>query len=252
MQRPEPRQLEVTGRQYITPNMLRISLGGPGLVGFPDKQESAYVKLMFERKGNQAPLIRTYTVRQQRNHEIDIDFALHEHPGPAGAWALQARVGQRVRVGGPGPRKLVDPAGDWHVLAADMTALPALSVNLEQLPADAKGYAVIEVATEADRQALTAPPGVDIQWVISRDPSAPGEALVDRAMELPWLPGKPSIWCACEFSSMRRLRQFFGTERRVDRKLRYISSYWKYGLSEDQHKISKRQDAENNMQAPPG
>jgi len=242
MPRPAPRELEVISSRYITPHMLRITLGGEGLQGFPEDQESAYVKLLFEQGAEQRPLMRTYTIRQQRHDEIDIDFVVHDHPGPAGAWALQAQPGQRIRVGGPGVRKLINPAGDWFLLAGDMTALPAISVNLASLPADAKGCAVIEIASETDRQELACPPDVDIHWVISADSNAPGQALLDAVTELPWLEGSPSVWCACEFTTMRQLRQLFSKEREVDTKRRYISSYWKHGLSEDQHKVVKRED----------
>jgi len=88
-------------------------------------------------------------------------------------------------VAGPGARKLISQNGDWFVLAVDMTALPTLSVNLEQLPDDARGYAVIEVREEADIQPLK------------------------KVSSQPALPGKPSIWAACEFGSMRALRQYF-------------------------------------------
>ena len=37
-------------------------------------------------------------------------------------------------VSGPGPKKLVDMNADWFLIAGDMSALPAISVNLEKLP----------------------------------------------------------------------------------------------------------------------
>ncbi|EGU61267.1 utilization protein for catechol-siderophore, partial [Vibrio nigripulchritudo ATCC 27043] len=52
------------------------------------------------------------------------------------------------------------------------------------------------------------------------------------------------VWCATEFSTMRQLRKYFRNEREVERDEIYISSYWKQGRTEDQHKIDKRKDAE--------
>ncbi len=49
-----------------------------------------------------------------------------------------------------------------------------------------------------------------------------------------------------EFDSMRALRQYFRNEKEVDRENIYISSYWKQGVSEDGHKVIKREDAESN------
>ncbi|WP_288129258.1 siderophore-interacting protein [Microbulbifer sp.] len=242
MPKPAPRELEVIRRETITPHMLRITLGGEGLQGFPEDQESAYVKLLFDQGANERPLMRTYTIRQQRDNEIDIDFVVHDHPGPAGAWAMQAEPGQRIRVGGPGARKLINPEGDWFLLVGDMTALPAISVNLAALPADAKGHVILEVASESDRQDLICPPDMKVHWIVSPDPNAPGQALLDAVSELPWMEGNPAVWCACEFTTMRHLRELFRKERVVEPKLRYISSYWKHGLSEEQHKVVKRED----------
>ena len=42
---------------------------------------------------------------------------------------------------------------------------------------------------------------------------------------------------------MRALRRYFREERDVARGSLYVSSYWKQGVSEDQHKIVKQQDA---------
>ena len=63
-------------------------------------------------------------------------------------------------------------------------------------------------------------------------------------MQLPWLEGTPSIWAACEFSNMRALRRYFKQEKKVEKKALYASSYWKSGLSEEQHKKVKRTDAD--------
>ncbi len=52
-----------------------------------------------------------------------------------------------------------------------------------------------------------------------------------------------SVWAACEFSSMKVLRRFFKEEKVVDKSMLYISSYWKLGKNEDEHKIIKQQDA---------
>ncbi|WP_160153553.1 siderophore-interacting protein [Microbulbifer sp. ALW1] len=240
--KPKSRELEVITSRRISPHMLRVTLGGPELQDFPKDQESAYVKLLFEQGEGKKPLMRTYTIRHQRENEIDIDFVIHEHPGPAGAWAQQAEPGQRIHVAGPGARKLINPDGDWLLFLGDMTALPAISVNLSLLPEDARGHAVIEIASESDRQELQAPSNLEIHWVVNRDARAPGVALQQQLRQISWLEGNPAIWCATEFSTMREMRQYFRSERPVAASHRYISSYWKSGLSEEQHKVLKRED----------
>ena len=265
MSKPAPRTLEVIRTRYITPHMCRITLGGVGLSGFPTDQDGAYIKLMFpqsedsqdddtqplnhtQSSQNQLqtakPLLRTYTIRCQRNDEIDVDFAIHDAKGPASTWAQNAKVGDHILVGGPGPKKLINYEADWFLLVGDMTALPAISVNLAQLPDDARGYAVLEITTAADRQTLKKPDNVEIHWVINDTPNVDKSPLLARVQQLTWLPGQPAIWTACEFHSMRALRQYFKHERQVPKSHLYISSYWKVDSNEDEHKIIKRDDAE--------
>lgn len=243
MARPEPRNLDVIGKRQVTPNMLRVTLGGPGMTDFPENQTSAYVKLRVPDADSGREVVRTYTVRTHRTSEIDVDFALHEICGPATLWAMNARIGDSIMVGGPGPRKLVHADADWYLLVGDMTALPALSGNLELLPDTARGTAVIEVMDQSDIQDLAKPPHVTLEWVVNPHPGQDSHLLVERVRHVAWSDGNPSVWAACEFSSMRALRDYFRKARGLDASNLYISSYWKAGSNEDSHKIAKREDA---------
>lgn len=245
MAKPQPRDLEVLRCEYVTPNMRRITLGGSGLEGFPPEQDSAYIKLFLgDSKLGKKPLMRTYTIRAQReqDNEVDIDFVIHGDEGPASVFAMQAKVGDPVTIAGPGPVKLVDMSADWFFIIGDMTALPAASVSVENLPANARGYAVFEVLTEADRQDLPCHENFQIHWVINPHPDKENSCLVDKVTALPWLDGRPSVWAACEFTGMRALRKYFKQDRQVGKEEIYVSSYWKRGLSEDQHKKVKQLD----------
>lgn len=244
MSKPVPRTLEVIRSAYVTPHMLRVTLGGSELAGFPEDQESAYIKLIFPQHGESRPLMRTYTVSAQRSDEIDVDFVLHAADGPASAWARKAKPGDQIVVGGPGPKKLINKDADWYLLVGDMTALPAIAVNLAQLPEDARGYAVLEVVTEGDIQMLQHPENIEIHWVINATPDSDSSTLLQRVEQLCWLAGQPAVWTACEFHSMRALRTYFKQQRQVLKSHLYISSYWKINSTEDQHKIAKRDDAQ--------
>lgn len=246
MAKPQSRDLKIVRCEDVTPNMRRITLGGPGLEGFPPDQDSAYIKLYLGKtKPGMKPLMRTYTIRTQREqyNEIDVDFVLHGDDGPASVFAMQAKVGDPVTIAGPGPVKLVDLSADWFFIVGDMTALPAASVSIEKLPADARGYAVFEILSEADSQDLPCLENFQIHWVVNPHPDQENTCLIDKVIALPWLEGRPSVWAACEFSGMRALRKYFKQDRQVGKKDLYVSSYWKRGLSEDQHKKVKQQDA---------
>lgn len=244
MSRPQPRELTVIKKEHVTPNMLRVTLGGKNIHTIPKDQESGYVKLIFPTETGR--LMRTYTIRHQRDHEIDLDFMLHLDAGPACQWAKTTQPNDVILVGGPGPKKMVTEKADWCLLVGDMTALPAISVNLEKLPSDAKGYAIIEVVSEADIQVLTHPADVKLHWVVNPRPGEDDRLLLNKLKTLTWLDSDVYVWCACEFSSMKVLRHFFKGEKNISKQNLYISSYWKLGSSEDQHKEVKRMDAETS------
>ncbi|GHB27553.1 siderophore-interacting protein [Salinicola rhizosphaerae] len=244
MPKPAPRSFTLSRKTYVTPNMLRLTFAGEGMTAFPLDQESAYIKLNIPVAGNEAGVMRTYTVRRQRDDEIDVDVAMHEDAGPAASWARDAKPGDEILIGGPGPAKRLPAAADWNLLIGDMTSLPAIGANLERLPADAQGYAIIEVTSQADIQWFDLPAGMRINWLINPHPGSDSERLVRALREFDWLPGTPGIWVACEFSAMRKLRRHLIDERGVDKREMYISSYWKLGSSEDGHRVVKREDAD--------
>ena len=243
MARREPRELKVIGTKRITANMHRVTLGGVGMRDFPDDQEGGYVKLNFPQHNHERTVKRTYTIRFQRQNEIDIDFALHGVGGPASRWAAECVEGVTILVTGPGPKTLVDHQANWFLFVGDMTALPAISVNIEQLPAEAIGYVVIEVIDEGDIQPLPTPAGIKVKWIINPNPGEKPELLNNCVRSLIWLGGQSAVWVACEFNSMRNLRDYLLTERGLSRDNLYISSYWKHGSDDSSHRDAKRLDA---------
>jgi NADPH-dependent ferric siderophore reductase len=241
------RELVVKKKTALTPNMIRIVLEGDDLKDFPEGQESGYVKLVFPaNEGASKPITRSYTIRHfdLSVRELTLDFVVHGDNGPASAWALGVTEGECITIDGPGPTKLVDQSADWFFLAGDMTALPAISVNLESLPEDAKGYAVIEVLSADDKQVIALPEGIDIHWVINPTPDKPNTYLVDTVKQLPWQDGEPNVWVASEFDAMRSLRSYFKKERGVQRGQIYASSYWKMGETDEGNKAAKKMDTE--------
>jgi NADPH-dependent ferric siderophore reductase len=249
MAAPAPRILEVLDREQISPNMLRLHFGGAGVADFPAGCEGGYIKLMFPelpRANPSRPVMRTYSVRSHDPEagRIAVDFALHgDSGGIATEWAMQAKPGDRMPVGGPGSIKMAGPGRDWYLLAGDMTGLPALLCNIDRLPPDARGYVVIEITTGADRQDLNLPEGMEVHWVINPTPDDTKGRLVDQVRALPWLEGDVFVWTACEFDSMRALRSYYRNDRGLARDQIYLSSYWRAGRTEDQHKVEKQKDS---------
>ena len=261
-QKNEPRLLSVVSKESISPNMVRITLGGSDMVGFPEGRESANFKLRLPEPGEtklalsnsadnqnpaKKPSIRTYTVRNHdaKSNLVDVDFVLHDDHGAASYWAINAQLGDEVGFMGPGSAKLADMTADWFLFAGDMSALPAIGANIEKLPNDAQGYAVLEIIDAEDRQDLLFPERMEVHWVINSTPNTQSTLLYDKVKSLPLLTGTPSIWVAGESGSSRLLRRYFRQECSVERSQLYASGYWQIGLTEDRHQIVKR---ENNEQ----
>ena len=254
--RPAPRQLTVMSKQFVSPNMVRVTLGGEGLDGFPADQQGGYIKLNLPNPDKPGKmLVRTYTIRAQRagrkTGEIDVDFALHAdtatgHAGPATQWAIAAQAGDTIPVGGPGPAKPLPDTADFYLVAGDMTALPAIAVNLAALPATARGFVAIEVMSQDDRIELDTPEGVEIHWLVNPQPGSQPDLLAEALRTRGWPEGQIHAWVAAEFSAMKALRTYLKDERQLGPEQLYISSYWKSGLNEDAHKLAKREDAQAN------
>ncbi len=254
------RRLQVVEKKYLTPNMIRIVLSGGELLTFPKNMAGGYVKLYFpaDEAYIEKPIMRSYTVRHfdAEQLRLTLDFATHgytqedtalEHHslGPASLWALNVNVGDYIMTNGPGAVKLVDTSADWFFLVGDMTALPALGVNIETLPRNAKGYLVVEVMDEADQQNLNVPEGIQVEWVVNPHPAQSNTILQQAVNEKPWLTGRPSVWLAGEFDTMRTLRHYFKKNQGVAKDQIYASSYWKIGDTDEGNKAAKRLDIEN-------
>ncbi|MFZ8199553.1 siderophore-interacting protein [Alteromonas portus] len=250
MTKSQSRQAVVKQSVQITPTMQRVYLGGEELRTFPAVTAGAYVKLMFDKNGN--PLskptemsqiaMRTYTVAHfdANKPEIVLDMVIHSSngkTGPASAWATSAKPGDVITLAGPGSSKGLNEHYDWVLLAGDMTALPTIRNHLAALPSHAKGFAVIRIEDEKDAVTLKKPKGIKVIWEYE-------SSLPYRLAQIDWLTGTPAVWVACEFSDMRTIRTWLKDEKAVAHGNIYISSYWKKGRSEDQHKIEKRQDNE--------
>ncbi|WP_066557278.1 siderophore-interacting protein [Croceicoccus bisphenolivorans] len=249
--RPAPAAYTVLSRKRLTPNMLRITLGGTAMAKLAPDCEGGYFKLRFPDGGEGKAPVRSYTIRHQRPDSVDVDFVVHGeggHAGPAVEWASVAAPGDEIEAGGPGPAKRLPEGMDRYLIAGDMTALPAIAVNLERLPADARGIAVIEVQTEDDIQPIAHPDGIDLRWLLNPHPGTRPDLLAEALREAVGASaaggsGKIYGWAASEFASMQALRTYLRDECGLDRDHLYVSSYWKYGADDDGHRAAKQADA---------
>jgi NADPH-dependent ferric siderophore reductase len=255
--------LEVLERIQLTPHLVRIVAGGPGIADVVDNGSTdAYTKMVFPHPDTDLtppydlaalreklpvdlmPSMRTYTIRRfdLENGRIEIDFVVHGDRGLAGPWADAAVPGQPVVLGGIGGGYRPDPEADWHLLAGDDSALPAIASALEAMPADAQGAVFLEVDGDDDHLELAAPRGIRVEW-LHRDGAEPGTTslLADAVRALEWRDGTVQVFAHGERGAMKSLRPYFTDERAVDRARLSLSAYWAHGRVEDAFQAEKRE-----------
>jgi NADPH-dependent ferric siderophore reductase len=251
--------LRVLRTERITPHMIRVVAGGPGLESFAGNDfTDAYVKLLFPPAGvsypqpldvaavretfprEQWPVTRTYTIRylDRAAGELAIDFVHHGDTGLAGPWAASVRPGEEFSFLGPGGAYAPDPAADWHLLAGDEAALPAISAAVEHLPGGARAIAIVEVEDPAEEQKLVGPGMVDVRWVHRAD----GGSFVDAVRALEFPAGTPHVFVHGETGAVKVLRRHLFEERGLSKEQVSISGYWRRGMNEDAFQESKRTD----------
>jgi NADPH-dependent ferric siderophore reductase len=250
----------VLRRERVTPSMVRVVLGGPGLADFPGVDfADTYVKLVIPKVGvtlprpldlqevrrtlpaHDLPTVRTYTVRawDAQTGELTIDFVVHGTEGVAGPWAAAARPGDEVFLQGPGGGYQPDAAAGWHLLAGDDSALPAIAVALERLPADALGVAVVEVPGAAAEYPVRDLPGVPVRWVHRGDAPA-GARLAEAVLALPF-PADTDVQAFVhgEAGFVKQVRRWLRVEHRVDPARLSISGYWRIGDADEAWRAGK-------------
>ncbi|TFY97415.1 siderophore-interacting protein [Ramlibacter rhizophilus] len=220
------RELEVVRAEQPSPGFAAITLGGEALDGFHSPGFDDHLKFMFTPPGGADPVRRDFTPRRfdPGRRELVIEFALHEQ-GPASDWARQAAPGQRVTVAGPRGSMLVPLDYDWHLLAGDASALPAIHRRLEELPAGSRAMVLLQVDA-ADRRPLASAASLCLEW--TDDAAAQYAAL--EAVVLP--PGDGFIWCAGEAADMAALRKLLLVDKGHPRTASRIAAYWKRGAAE--------------------
>jgi len=229
--------------ERVTPRMTRVTVGGDDLADFAVAGTDQNVMLYFypddvvlpepltleTARGmwsQHRPLTRTYTVRRfdPATCEMDFDFVLHEAAGPASDWAKRARPGDPLILVGPSPAYLPDPTADWHLLAGDETALPAIAAILRELPAGAPTHVFVEVADAEEEQPL--PGEATVTW-LHRDGT---DDLLARAVAAADLPsGRVDAWLAGERSAMVALRGHLLSDRGYERSAVRPTTYWRRG-----------------------
>lgn len=189
------------------------------------------------------PIIRTYTTRALdfERGELTIDFVDHGPHGPASNWAIKAVPGTELGVAMKLNKKELFPVVDHYVLLGDATAIPVLGVILEGLPPSAKGHCIIEVQEEGDRQVLQTKADIRFSWLYNPDPGKDSK-LPEALKGISLAEESRFAFVACEYASVKEIRQYLRKERQWTNQELYAFSYWKRGVSEDKSAQDRREE----------
>jgi NADPH-dependent ferric siderophore reductase len=140
-----------------------------------------------------------------------------------------------VQLRGPGGAYSPEPEADWHLLAGDESALPAITVALGRVPAGAQVAAFVEVDGPEDELELDA----EITW-LHRGERPVGELLVQAVRDWPQPAGTGQVFVHGEAAMVRELRSYLRVECGLAVARLSISGYWRAGVDDEGWRAVKR------------
>lgn len=241
----------VAGKEYLGPHLIRVlfDMTEKQMKDFEGMAIGANNKIFIPAKGtrredadkdgiwnvDQIAARRTYTTRKidLDRKELWIDFVVHEDGGPAAAWAVNARQGDALGIAMKEGRRPLVPPRDHYLLIGDMTAIPVISVILEQMPAHTSAQVILEVYDREDRLDLFSEATVDFKWLLNRE-------LDKKSMLADWVKSNPLrspgsfVFIAAESEAVKELKACFREDNNWAKENCSIVAYWKRGKSEDE------------------
>ncbi|MFI5804044.1 siderophore-interacting protein [Streptomyces sp. NPDC051561] len=260
--KPEQREFlvaQVRARKEISPNFVRVTIGGPALASFrpmgydhwfrlflptakglrlPRRTGGLWMAEYFLMPKDTRPIGRNYTVRHHRAQgtygegpEIDIDFLLHENAdgtlGPASAWARDAAPGDELGIYDEGITFLPPVTTDWRLLVGDESALPAILGILASTTDDLRTEVFVELSHPDDAQCADTRDGTTLRWLTRPKDATVGETVLTalRAADLPGTPGY--AWTAGGQKLASGVRRHLVTQRGFGKDAVTFTGYWR-------------------------
>lgn len=231
---PRRRTLRVRSTERITPGMARITLEGDDLSDFHSVGFDDHLKVFVPGAGER----RDYTPRRydRASRTLTLDFAIHD-AGPATLWAISAKPGDQIEIGGPkSSSRYSDEIRRW-LLIGDETGLPAIGRHLEEARAGVEVTTVVAVAGPEEKQAVETRADHTGLWAY-RPPSAASDStpLLDIVLELALQPDT-FVWIAAEATVARAVRNHLVEERGHPLAWLKAGGYWVKGRPAGKERI---------------
>jgi NADPH-dependent ferric siderophore reductase len=257
--RRPPCMLTVEEKIFVNDRLLRLVFSSEGLLDFPKGAAARHIKLFFPKPHQKVPVLpvlgpngpvwppapekpipRTYSVRgfDEAKKRLAVEFVVHGEDSVGSTWAHNAKPGDKLGLAGPGgPDPIIEPS-EYYILAGDLSAIPAISAVLENLPVTAQGKAFIHVSYPEDRFEIARPEGIEVIWVHSP------ETLIREVQNSNFaaMNKRCSAFVAGESSEVLAIRDYLRAELGLTRKSMYAIPYWRRrqneeAFHEDRHRI---------------
>lgn len=251
----------VVTTEWLTPTLVRVVLGGEGLVGFtvPDDTDT-YVNVAIPPAGapydaifspaevreshpkETWPARRRYTVRawDAGTGLLTLDFVVHGH-GAGGPWAAAAGPGDVLVFEGPGSGFRPDPSADWHLLVGDESALPAIAASLEAIPAGVRAVVRLVCDGPEFEVPLTCPGELDLVWLHRTGGEDDVDLLPDAVADVEFPAGRVHAFVHGEADEIRAIRRHLISDRSVPRADMSCSPYWRRTMTDEAWRAVKRE-----------
>lgn len=180
-------------------------------------------------------LARSYSIRHYDavTNQLVIDFVIHP-TGLASVWAQQAKVGDQIGLVGAASKLAYHQQN--LVLIGDVSAVPAISYTLENLPAQAKVQAFLAVNDQSDILPLSFSADFKVTWLVANS-HQPDEFI--ETIKGADIPNSCDLffWGGMECNLARLMRQTLKDKYRdLSPDAIHMISYWREGYAEGEFK----------------
>lgn len=229
------RSLTVVATEAVTPQMLRITLAGPDLKDFVSAAPDDHIKIFVE-DGEEIER-RDYTPRRYDTMAgtLVLDFALHE-AGPATRWAIDARVGSMLEIGGPRGSAVIKGVSRW-LLIGDETALPAIGRRIEEATPGTAITAIATVTGPEEEQRFETYADLSMHWIHRKSAEITNPFPIFDLLEGLAIEPGTFAWIAAEASVARAVRTYLVDRRGHPLPWLKAAGYWSLGKADTHEKI---------------
>lgn len=241
------REISVKSSEKISAGFQRVIFAGPALDGFVSKGFDDHIKMFFPddngtpfsppqvtRDGivwqdGYRPPSRDYTpLFDEASNQLAIDFYIHQG-GLASAWAVAARPGDSLVIGGPRGSMVIPEDYASQLYICDESGMPALRRRLESLKKINKINnitALITITDHAYKDYLSHLSDFNLEWFI-QDDNRRDENIIRNRLRTLTLPKQDYfIWITGEGDDVLMINQYIEQQHAPDPELLRTVAYW--------------------------